>query len=393
MKLKNYLYISLLLLLTACSSEDPPTPLPDNLDIFISETNIAGRRVNLVGTQTEPGHTGTWTVESENDVQGQFSSTTNSVTSFQGSILEPYQIRWTIDNGQNFIYSERRIFMSEGVPIDQVVQIERDIPKLLNLYTWRQLTNAGITFHELIDEGGLTIPELLTEYKISALYRAGITLEQFYQQGYTLSTLYQEFIDDNESWDFVRWIQTQGVTIDDLVGIGATIQELYDHWATKEELMDSSIPLKDLVDYFRADLCSFHFLNHGIPYQELIAEGIIEETPTPGLYILHYLFVWATHSGHVWNIQKLNQDYAIPNAQWFNGTEEQLLMIHQNRDQLDLKLDLFSHNGRISSTTTVGICGIGNSPLRRSVDLITGDVQNCVDGSMRFTLLPMIQLQ
>lgn len=392
MKLKNSLYVSLLLLLMACTSDDPPTPLPDDTDIFVTETNVWDRRVNLVGTQTEPGLTGTWTIESENDVQGQFSSTTNSVTSFQGSILEPYELRWTIDNGESFIYSQRRIFMSSGVPVDQVVQIERDIPKLLTLYTWRQLTLAGVTFTELIDDGGLTIPELLTEYKISVLYRDGITLEQFYQQGFTLTTLYQAFIDDNESWDFVRWFQTQGVSIDDLVAIGATIQELFDHAATKEELMDSNIPLKDLVDYFGASLCSYHFLNHGIPYQELIAEGILEETPTPGLYILNYLFVWTIHSGHVWDIQKLNQDYPIPNAQWFNGTQEQLLMIHENRDQLDLKLDLFAHKGRISSSTTIGSCGIGNSPLRRSVDLITGSVQYCVDGSMSYTLLPMIQL-
>ena len=236
----------------------------------------------------------------------------------------------------------------------------------------------------------MTIDQLLTEYKISELYRGGFLLEEFYQNGYTLATLYQAFIDDNGSWDFLVWFTSQGVTIDDLIAIGADIQDLYSHFATIEQLIDSSIPLKDLVVSFNGQVSSIHFLNHGVPFQELMDEGIIEETPTPGLYVMNYLFEYTGHN-HSWGINRLNDEYAPSNAQWFIPTQEQLLMVFDNQDQMDPKFELFGGKLRISSTqTTTGICDV--TPLRRSVSMETGGIVYCMYGGIDYAILPMIQL-
>lgn len=393
---KIFSLVIIILINYGCSNDNEEvTPLPDNVIIEINDKNLTEGRVSLIATQTNGNQTGQWSIMTDNETIGQFETTSNSLTRFTGSILETYEVRWTITNGEESIYNNKRFLMCHGEPIEEVVQIERNVSKLvylasINIFTLEELVSAGITFQELLDEN-LTISELLDHFNITDLYFNEITITQMLDEGLTLEFLWNRFIQDTNFVPVVvGYFLNENIQIADLVNAGAQTGALYFHGASLQQLVDSDlIPLKEIIVETNNTFYDLFPLN--IPQQTLIEEGIIVETSINGFYIMNYLFDSAPSSF----IDDLNANYPNGNSLWRLPTYDELILFYNESSSLDLKLDLRNEDLWYMSSTVIQCWPPyeGN----RFVNLDNGDFADSCENIYTVpipneSLMPVIQL-
>lgn len=290
--------------------------------------------------------------------------------------------------------------MCHGEPIDQVVQIERNVGKLvylteINIFTLQQLVSAGITFQELID-ANLTIEGLLEHFNIHEMYLNGITITQMLNEGLSFEFLYNEFYSSGSGYPtFIPYFLQEGFLIEDFINIGVTITQLYYQGVTLQQLIDSTIPLKNIIseidDIYTDDILSF-----GFSQQTLIDEGIIEETPLDGFYILNYVF----GGDNFYGLNMLNETYPNGSSQWRLPTLDELIFIYDNQQYLDLRLDINPGTENYISTD-IEVCwdspGIDYTASRIYVNFDSGNQFYGCSGNVSWVvsntcLLPVIQL-
>ncbi len=397
---KIFSLVIIILINYGCSNDNEEvTPLPDNVIIEINDKNLTEGRVSLIATQTNGTQSGQWSIMTDNETIGQFETTSNSLTRFTGSILEIYEVRWTITNGEGNIYNNLRFLMCNGEPIEEVVQIERNVSKLvyltsINVFTLEDLVSAGITFQELLEEN-LTITELLNHFSITDLYSNGITITQMLDEGLTLEFIWNRFIQDtNVVPVVVGYFLNEGIQIDDLVNVGAQTFDLYNHGASLQQLVDSDlIPLKEIiVEINNIDFYDLYPLN--ISQQTLIDEGIIIETSINGFYAMNYLFD-SVETNFLSFIDTLNTNYPNGNSLWRLPTYDELILIYNESSSLDLKLNLRDEYLWYMSSTIVQ-CWPPLTGLKY-VNLNFGYSEDSCSGNITIpisnpSLIPVIQL-
>lgn len=419
--LKFWKFFFTIIIFSCASGDDDSnvTPLPDGVIIEIINKNLSQGSVTLVASQTNGNQTGTWSILSDNITIGQFESTTNSTTRFTGSILEFYNLSWTINNGEETISQNKTILMCQGESIDDVVNAERDIAKLIllvraNVFTFEQLHAGGgqISIEELIANGA-TITELLEEQSnyigYYDLYEGGVTISQMLEEGLSLQEIFDGFYlpDYNPNWTnippYFRYFLDEdiGVEVADLISLGATVPELYIGGVTIQEILENNLSIKEIIFDDRElagilDLIS----ENNISVQQLIDQDILKETTTEGLYVFKYILNVYNPSLADQPLETLNYVYPDIGGLWRLPTLVELELIYEERETLDLRIDLISlptlwESIYVSSDEQSCYVDIGLIlDLRYGIDFRNGETYSCM-GYQTYTQtfsLPVIQL-
>lgn len=298
MKTKLYYFFIFFTVILSCNdnSEEINTTLPNGIVITTSNKNIETGEINLIATQTSGNQTGNWSIISENDIQGSFSVPSNSVTKFTGSILEEYEIQWTISNGNTSISNSIEIRLFENQSLDELIANERDVNKLINLYEKEyfsliELKKAGISIIELYDND-ISVLELINIFGIANVYNSGVTIENMIVPGFGLKNAFNLIADNwrelsSPSFEIYDIFENEGFFVIDLLNAGIDSSILYSRGASLTDLLDAEIPLKTFLGTSWQTSKEILILE-SITLETLIAEEIVIETPISGLYLLVY---------------------------------------------------------------------------------------------------------
>lgn len=417
----NFWKLVFIITFFSCNTNDDSTitPLPDGVIIEVINKNLSQKSVTLVGSQTNGNQTGTWSVLSENQTIGEFESKTNSTTRFTGSILEFYSLNWNIDNGEQNISQNKTILMCQGESIEDVVNVERDIAKLIslvraNIFTFEQLLANGsqISIEEL-RANGATITELLEEQSnyitYYNLYKGGVTISQMLEEGLSLQEIFNGFYDPGYNPNVTNVIpyfryfldEDIGVEVTDLINLGATVPELYIGGVTIQEIIENNLSIKEIL-FDDRDLAGILDLvsENNISIQQLIDQDILKETTTEGLYVFkHILNVYNPRLADE-PVDILNDLYPNTGGTWRLPSLTELELIYEQREALDLRIDLISlptlwesiyvSSNKLSCYVDIGL----TLDLPYGIDFRSGSSFPCI-GYQSYTQtfsLPVIQL-
>ncbi|UZO79306.1 hypothetical protein NBT05_10020 [Aquimarina sp. ERC-38] len=353
-KVKYLLLITILLIINlSCNNDDnESTPLPNEVIIEITDMNLSEGRVNLIATQTTGNQSGNWSVVSKNETKGEFVTTTNSLTRFKGSILEDYIIRWTINNGEESVYKDVKISMYEGKSLEEIIKIERNISKLIELakkgnFTIGEMVSLGVTVEEIKDY--LTLKEIInSNISFLDMYDSGITIKQMMGEGFTFKKLWffftKEYTESKKSpkRSLTQYFYNEGFKVEDLFNEGISVRALLDNGTSIKQIVDSNYyTLNELITSDHSQIPLTSILELKIPLQTLIDENIIVRTPIDGFYIMNYVVIgyWSNTHFIKNDLKDINRLNPMDNSLWRLPTEDELIyIIKNNKKDFDLLL-------------------------------------------------------
>ncbi|MFY0652506.1 MAG: DUF1566 domain-containing protein [Cyclobacteriaceae bacterium] len=272
----------LTIFLSGCS-KDEIIPLPEHVTIQTLDYDIDNSSVLILGTEPQSGLNGTWSIEN-NVNDGTFLDTISPLTTFKGSLIQDYVLRWTISNGTNEIYAEQSINIAMHFTLKQLINAEVDIKILLEKFSIQELLISGLTVRNLLDagitiqqlilagviiehilDGGATIHDLLSaEVSIQELINGGVTVKELLEANIKIEQLLKADVS-------IQRIYNAGATIQELLGADVLIQELLDSGITVNELLISGIAIHQLLD---ADVSVKDILDAGATIHKLFSAGV-----------------------------------------------------------------------------------------------------------------------
>ena len=407
------IFLAFNLIFFSCSEDE--TPLPQELEIEILNVDLAEGKIELRGTPLIQGQTGEWEISSNNQVAGVFSNKSSFKTFLKGNIYEEYQIKWTISNSNSEISYHIIHRMSAGYSLAELLEADRDIKTLLSFYTFHQLISVQSShkpsFNELI-EAGVSLSELLNFSSINELYDGGITISQMIEEGLTLREIFDELVqrygyvdyyhDDVIIDGLAQAFINEGFSVNELLNVGISMERLYFYGITIEQFISNGLSFKEII-LGTARITSLYFIENNFNSQKLIDEGIIEETPLTGFYILNYLHnpVSSNPNETVNTIEIINNNL-VGMTGWRLPTIDELNFIYQNRNSLDLKVDIdklyadriadfYDYRNYWISSTKEESC-LSNLPYELNLNFKSGNVTTFCSSSFVAYLLPVVQL-
>lgn len=407
------IFLAFNLIFFSCSEDE--TPLPQELEIEILNVDLAEGKIELRGTPLIQGQTGEWEISSNNQVAGVFSNKSSFKTFLKGNIYEEYQIKWTISNSNSEISYHIIHRMSAGYSLAELLEADRDIKKLLSFYTFYELISVQSShkpsFNELI-EAGVSLRELLNFISINELYDGGITISQMIEEGLTLREIFDELVQrynyvgnyrdgiiiDGLAQAFIN----EGFSVNELINAGISMERLYFYGITIEQFISNGLSFKEIILLGNTRITSLYFIENNFNSQKLIDEGIIEETPLTGFYILNYLHNPISGNNETANTIEIINNNLVGMKGWRLPTIDELNFIYQNRNSLDLKVDIdklyadrkedfYDYRNYWISSTRERSC-LSNLPYQLNLNFKSGNVTTfCQSWSVAY-LLPVVQL-
>ncbi|HEY5751165.1 MAG TPA: FISUMP domain-containing protein [Chryseolinea sp.] len=214
--------IHLLLLISVVISScqnDETAELPENASVKVLSIDLPTRTVSLIATQPTEGIEGTWSVVSQNQDLGSFSSLSDPLGNFTGSAVEHYVLRWTLSNGPSQISSDVEFTIAEGHSIAELSNANVSLKELVSYVPLKDLVYYGFSAANLL-EAGATIPNLIA---------AGTTTKELLDLKISPYVLLQGGapIKDILNYDRgnIKVLMEAGVTIEQLSDGGALVKE------------------------------------------------------------------------------------------------------------------------------------------------------------------------
>lgn len=253
---------------------------------------------------------------------------------------------------------------------------------LTNIYD--AFYNRGITIREMISEG-LTVLEVF-DGLVQGYGHVDYNLDNIVENGFS-----QSFINE-------------GFSLSELLNSGISMRYLYFYGITIEQLINTNLTFKEII-LGTIRVTSLDFVKMNFSAQKLIEEGIIEETPMSGFYILNYLHdrisYYPSENAHTLDI--INNKI-IGMTGWRLPTIDELIFIYENRGSLDLKVDidelyyldvhptdLYDYRSYWISSTLENSC-VSYLPYELNLNFRSGGIAAFCRSSYVAYLLPVIQL-
>lgn len=203
----------LLLFVVFSSCENHETAeLPENASVKVLSIDLPTKTVSLIATQPTDGIEGTWSVVSQNQDPGSFSSLSDPLANFTGSAVEHYVLRWTLTNGPSQISSDVEFTIAEGHTIAELSNANVSLKDLVSYLPLKDLVYYGFSAANLL-EAGATIPNLIA---------AGTKTKELLDLKISPFTLFQSGAPMKEIIDYDRG------NIKVLLQAGVTIEQLSD---------------------------------------------------------------------------------------------------------------------------------------------------------------------
>ncbi|AYB30147.1 FISUMP domain-containing protein [Chryseolinea soli] len=211
----------LLLFVVFSSCENHETAeLPENASVKVLSIDLPTKTVSLIATQPTDGIEGTWSVVSQNQDPGSFSSLSDPLANFTGNVAEHYVLRWTLSNGPSEISADVEFTIGEGFAIYELVDAHVPLSDMVKFVPMEQLVHWGFSGKDLYEAGAPIHDLLISGVPAHDLLVLGIAPYTLFQAGASVADILEY---DRAN---IKVLMQAGLTLEQLSDGGALVNEL-----------------------------------------------------------------------------------------------------------------------------------------------------------------------